>query len=76
MLSALLLLITWEVMGAKHDKVKKHKAKGGVRGEILQQYYYTAYIYTMSILNVRANCMHVWFSVQIDLSMTFKNYVA
>jgi len=58
--------------GCKTRQGEKKQGKGWSEGEILQQYYYT----TMGILNVRGNCMHVWFSVQIDLSMTFKNYVA
>jgi hypothetical protein len=37
-----LVLVTWEVMGAKHDKVKKYGAKGRLREKKLQQYSCTA----------------------------------
>jgi hypothetical protein len=29
-----LMLASWEVMGAKHDKVKTNRAKGRLRGKI------------------------------------------
>jgi hypothetical protein len=32
-----LVLITWEVMGAKHDKVKNKQGEGQTMGKKLQQ---------------------------------------
>jgi hypothetical protein len=36
-LSVLSVLITWEVMSAKHDKVGKKKQNSGQKGKILLQ---------------------------------------
>jgi hypothetical protein len=49
------VLITWEVMGVKHEKVEKKQGKGQTKGKKLQQYSFTDCInYNGHTCNVRA----------------------
>jgi hypothetical protein len=47
-----LVFISWEVMGAKHDKVKKKKCKLWTKEKKLWQYYCTA-LMTICKCNVK-----------------------